>query len=98
MIGGVEVSAMGWDHQQLSMSVHAPVPHAFEEQSCVYQSQCVLASSTNFLVLTCAARFGHCARHSESGMALGMLFLQSSHLAHAWEYATRCVMSHHASL
>ena len=44
----------------------------YEEQSCVYQSQYVLASSTNFLVLMCAARCGHCARHSESGMALGM--------------------------
>ena len=32
-----------------------------EEQSCVYQSQCVLASSTNFMVLTCAAKCGHCA-------------------------------------
>ena len=44
-----------------------------EEQSCVYQSQCVLASLTNFLVLMCAARCGHCSRYSESGMALGMM-------------------------
>ena len=55
-----------------------------EERSHVYQSRCVVASSTNFLVLTCPARCGHCARRSESGMALGMMSLQSSHLTHAW--------------
>ena len=33
-----------------------------EEQSRVYQSRCVLACSTNFMVLMCAARCGHCAR------------------------------------
>ena len=55
-----------------------------EEQSCVYQSRCVLASSTNFMVLTCVVRCEHCARRSESGIALGMMSLQSSHLTHAW--------------
>ena len=68
---GVEVSIMGWS----STLVHVcPCTHHLcEEQLHVYQSQCVPASLTNFIVLTCAARYGHCARCSESGMALGMM-------------------------
>ena len=68
-----------------------------EEQSHVHQSRCVLVSSINFLVLMCPARCGHCSRHSESGMALRMMMLQSSHLTHAWSSTTLCVISHHAS-
>ena len=68
-----------------------------QSQSSVFQSRCVLASSTNFMVLVCPARCGHCARHSESGMALGMMSLQSSHLTHAWSSTTLCVMSQRAS-
>ena len=80
---GVEVSVMGWvintcQCQPMHLSL------MFKEQSHVYQSQCVLASSTNFMVLMCPARCGHCARHSEGGIALGMMSLQSSHLTHAW--------------
>ena len=55
-----------------------------QPQSIVFQGNCVVASLTNFMVLMCAARCGHCARRSESGMALGMMSLQSSHLTHAW--------------
>ena len=65
-----------------------------EEQLHMYQSQCVLASLTNFLVLMCATRCGHCARYSESGIALGMMLLWSSHLTIAWTPTTLCVMSH----
>ena len=79
---GVEVSVMGWSSTIVNVS---PCTRpSCEEQSCVYQSRCVLASSTNNLVFACAVRCGHCARHSESGMALGMMSLQSSHLTHAW--------------
>ena len=78
---GVEVSVMGWSSTLVNVST-CTHPSCFEEQSYMYQSRCVLASLTNFLVLTCPAKCGHCARHSESGMALGML--QSSHLAHPW--------------
>ena len=89
MMDGVEVSVMGWSSTLVNVSP-CTRPSCFEEQSCVYQSQCVLASSTNFLVLMCAARCGHCARRSESGMALGMMSLQSSHLTHAWSSTTLC--------
>ena len=84
---GVEVSVMGWSSAIVNVSP-CTRPLCYEEQSCVYQSHCVLASSTNFLVLTCAARCGHCSRRSESGMALGMMSLQSSHLTHAWSSTT----------
>ena len=80
---GVEVSVMGWVINDCQCQPMHP-SLMYEEQSCVYQSRCVLASSTNFLVLMCAARCGHCARRSESGIALGMMSLQSSHLTHAW--------------
>ena len=77
---GVEVSVMRW------LSTIANVSPCTRPScmwnSLVYQSRCVLASSTNFLVLMCPARCGHCARRSESGMALGMMSLQSSHLIH----------------
>ena len=83
LIDDVEVSVMRWSSTLVNVSP-CTRPSCFEEQSCVYQSQCVLASSTNFLVLTCPAKCGHCARHSESGMALGMMSLQNSHLTHVW--------------
>ena len=55
---GVDVSVMGWSSTLVNVS---PCTRpSCEEQSCVYQSRCVLASSTNFLVLTCPARCGHC--------------------------------------
>ena len=73
---GVVINNCQWLPMNLSLMC--------EEQSCVYQSRCVLASSINFMVLTCAVRCRHCSRHSESGMALGMMSLQSSHLTHAW--------------
>ena len=76
---GVEVSVMGWSSALVNVSPCIR-PSLCEEQSCVYQSRCVLASSANFLVLICPARCGHCARRSESGMDLGMMSLQSSHL------------------
>ena len=94
---GVDVSVMGWSSTLVNvLPIHPSL--MCEEQSCVYQSQCVLASSINFLVLTCPARCGHCARRSESGMALGMMSLQTSHLTHAWSSTTLCVMSHHKSV
>ena len=93
---GVEVSVMGWVINTCQyQSMHPSL--ICEEQSCVSQSRCVLASSISFMVLMCAARCGHCARRSESGMALGMMPLQSSHLTHAWSSTTLCVISHHAS-
>ena len=68
---GVEVSIMGWSSTLVNVS---PCTHpSCEEQSHVYQSRCVLAISTNFLVFACPARFGHCSRHSESGMTLRIL-------------------------
>ena len=84
---GVEVSVMGWSSTIVNVSPCSH-PSLCEEQSCVYQSQCVLASSTNFMVLACPVRCGHCSRRSESGMALGMMSLQSSHLTHAWSSTT----------
>ena len=83
-------------HQQLSMSAHAPVPCSWG-QSCVYHSRRILASSISLMVLACLAKCGHCVRRSESGMALGMMSLQSSHLTHACMYTTPCAMSHHLS-
>ena len=80
---GVEVSVMRWSSTLVNASP-CTRPSCFEEQSHVYQSRCALASSINFMVLMCDARCGHCARRSESGMALGMMSLQSSHLTHAW--------------
>ena len=55
-----------------------------EGQSRVYHSQCILASSISLSVLACLAKCWHCVRRSESGMALGMMSLQSSHLTYAW--------------
>ena len=80
---GVEVSVMEWvinncQCQPMHLSLMC------EEQSCVYQSRCVLASSTNFMVLMCSVRCGLCARRSECGIALGMMSLQSIHLTLAW--------------
>ena len=63
----------------------------------MYHSWCVLASSISLMVLACLAKCGHCVRRSESGMALVMMSLQSSHLTHAWLYTTLCATSHHLS-
>ena len=68
-----------------------------EGQSLVYHSRCFLASSISLMVLACFAKCGHCVRRSESGMALGMMSLQSSHLTLACMYTTLCAMSHHVS-
>ena len=69
---GVEVSVMGWVINSCQCQpMHSS--HMCEEQSHVYQSRCVLAISINFLVFACPARFGHCSRHSESGMTLRIL-------------------------
>ena len=87
----------GMFHQQLSMSAHAPIPRPWGTVTCVYHSRCALASSVSLIVLECLAKCGHCVRHWESGMALGMMPLQSSHLSHAWMYTTLCVISHHVS-
>ena len=71
---GVEVSVMEWSSTIVNVSP-CTRPSLCEEQSHVFQSRCVLASSTNFMVLMCAARCGDCARRSESGIALGMMLL-----------------------
>ena len=76
---------------------HAPVPRVCEGQSRVSQSLCVVASSASLLVLGCSANSGHCARHWERGMALGMMSLHSNYLTHAWWSTTPCAMSHHVS-
>ena len=76
---GVEVSVMGWVINNCQCRPMHPSLMC-EEQSCVYQSRCVLVSSINFMVLTCPARCGHCSRHLEIGIALGMMSLQTSHL------------------
>ena len=68
-----------------------------EGQSHVYHSQCILASSISLSVLACFAKCGHCVRRSESGMALAVMSLQSSHLTHACMHTTLCAMSHHVS-
>ena len=55
---GVEVSVMRWS--STTVNVSPSTRPSCDEQSRVYQSQCVLASLTNFLVLMCATRCGHC--------------------------------------
>ena len=95
-MGGVEVSVMGCFIN--SCQCHSMHPSlVLEGQSHVYHSQCILASSISLSVLACFAKCGHCVSRSESGMALGMMSLQSSHLTHACKYTTLCVMSHHVS-
>ena len=80
---GVEVSVMACFIN--SCQCHPMLKSlVLEGQSRVYHSQCVLASSMGLIVLACLAKCGHCVRHSESGMALGMMSLQSSHLTHVW--------------
>ena len=49
---GVEVSVMGWVINTCRCQPMHP-SLVCEEQSHVYQSRCVLASLTNFMVLTC---------------------------------------------
>ena len=48
---GVEVSVMVWSSTIVNVSPCTRL--SCEEQSRVYQSRCVLASSTNFMVLMC---------------------------------------------
>ena len=90
----VEVSVMGcFINSCQCQPMHPSL--ILEGQSCVYQSRCILASSISLSVLACFAKRGHCVRRSESGMALGMMSLQSTHLTHASMYTTLCAMSHH---
>ena len=70
-------------HQQLSIPAHPLVPRPLVAVTCVYHSRCVLASLISLMVLACLAKCGHCVRRSESGMALEMMSLQSSHLMQA---------------
>ena len=79
---GMEVSVMGWSSTDVNVSPWHPSLMS-EKQSYVYQSQCVLARLVNILVFACPAMCPHSTRHSESGIALGMMLLQSSHLIHA---------------
>ena len=93
---GVEVSVMGcFINSCQCQPMHPSL--VLEGQSRVYHSRCVLASSISLSVLACFAKCGHCVRRSESGMALVMMSLQSSHLTLAWLYTTLCAMSHHLS-
>ena len=70
-------------HQQLSIPAHPLVPRPLVAVTCVYHSRCVLASLISLMVLACLAKCGHCVRRSESGIALGMMSLQTSHLMQA---------------
>ena len=80
---GVDVSVMAcFINSCQCQPMHSSL--VFEGQSCVYHSRCVVASSTSLSALACLAKCGHCVRRSESGMALGMMPLQNSHLTHAW--------------
>ena len=96
-LDGVDVSVMAWCQTLcLFQCQHINPSLVFDEQSHVYQSQRVLASSTNFMVLTCPAKCGHCARHSESGMALEMIECRAaispmfSHPQHCESCHTMC--------
>ena len=83
LVDGVDVSVMAcFINSCQCQPIHPSL--VLEGQLRVYQSRCVLASSISLMVLACLAKCGHCVRHSESGMALGMMSLQSSHLTHAW--------------
>ena len=96
MDDGVEVSVMAcFINSCQCQPIHPSL--VIEGQSCVYHSQCILASSISLSVLACFAKCGHCVRRSERGMALGMMSLQSTHLTHACMYTTLCAMSHHLS-
>ena len=94
---GVEVSAMACCINSCQCQ-HIHPSLVLEGQSRVSHSRCVVASSISLMVLACLAKCGHCVRRSESGMALGMMSLQSAHLTHARMYTTLCAMSHHMSL
>ena len=83
MVDGVEVSVMAcFINSCQCQPIHKSL--VLEGQSHVDHSQCVVASSISLMVLACFAKCGHCVRHSEMGMALRMMSLQSSHLTHAW--------------
>ena len=93
---GVEVSVMVcFINSCQCQPIHPSL--VIEGQSRVYHSRCVLASWISSSVLACLAKCGHCVRRSESGMALGMMSLQSSHLTLTCIYTTPCAMSHHVS-
>ena len=80
---GVEVSVMGCFIKSCQCQpIHLSL--IFEGQSCVYHSRCVVVCMISLMVLACVAKCGHRVRRSESGMALGMMSLQSTHLTHAW--------------
>ena len=82
LVDGVEVSVMAcFINSCQCLPMHPSL--VFEGQSLVYHSRCFLASSISLIVLACFAKCGHCVRRSESGIALGMMSLQSSHLTHA---------------
>ena len=91
---GVEVSVMGWSSTIANVSP-CTHPSCFEEQSCVYQSQCVLASSINFLVLMCAARCGHKAFRKWNGFGDDVVADQPPHpclvVYDAMSHVTPCV-------
>ena len=76
---GVEVSVKGWSSTLVNVSP-CTCPSCFEEQSHVNQSRCVLASSTNFLVLMCPARCGHCKAFGKwNGFGDDVIAEQPSH-------------------
>ncbi len=78
MVGWCGGECDGVFHQQLSISAHPPIPRVVEEQSSVYQSLCFVGTSASLLVFRCSANSGHCTRHWERGMALGMMLLHSN--------------------
>ena len=83
----------------LSLSVSATSTHpTMVSHSPVYQSRCVLANLTSFfLVLTCAARCGQCARafRKWNGFGDDVIAEQPSHpclvVYHAVCHVTPCV-------
>ena len=89
---GVEVSVMGWSSTLVNVSP-CTCPSCVRNSHMCIKADVFLPARSISLVLMCAARCGHCARRSESGMALGMMSLQSSHLTHAWSSTTLRPMS-----
>ena len=83
LVDGVEVSVMACFINSCQCQPMCP-SLVIGGQSCVYHSQCVVASSISLMMLACFEKWGHWASCSESGMALVMMPMQSSHLTHAW--------------
>ena len=89
MVDGVEVSVMAcFINSCQCQPIHPSL--VLEGQSRVYHSWCIVASPISLSVLACFVKCGHCVRRSESGMALGMMSLQSTHLTLLFLFHITC--------